>query len=632
MILVNYDPHERNYCPALRAVHHNLEFTSDSLTLKQIFSAYDRFEGFYICNTKTLKSLQTIRGEYADEPLIPGQTFDPNIVIAPPLKHYHTLSYGPWLHATLLAKLAKSPLDINPQDYHPLLTLSYGSLCDWLDDAHFCVIDIETSMSNDITCIAYGLYMSDSSVKVVVAEPGNFTAAQHYIHPHKIPKVFHNGLFDNYHLLRNNMPVRNYVADTEYLWHEWQPELPKSLASLSSYFLKPHSGWKSKRDEPKDQNELFAYAAEDVIRTAHIAAHLLTHTPAWALAQAANQMLLVPAILRMSLDGLIADTYTIDRLRAKSLRDLESLKNNLTELCHGSPNLVSFNPNSSKQVANLLYGKLGATPLSTQKSRATDKATLKALATQSPELHQAVSLITQYKRTDHDIQTYYNAHLSHGRLHHTYQIDATPTGTLKPTNLPLWAPDGAQRKYVGVPLHYAPAAFKRTLHASPGYQLAYAHLLEPTAHIIAHYARDDALSEDLAGDFYQNVANRLFSTSVENNFIKTLLRYIHYDLPQKELLENHIDLLIPILAQITSASPKQFVKYCYEQHKKCYGFLHKWFAQIESEAQNNLIIIPPNEHKFITHEQGAALRRAVRAAWLQGIPALFLKQAPKRSF
>lgn len=69
------------------------------------------------------------------------------------------------------------------------------------------------------------------------------------------PKLFQNGPFDNWHLIRAGIRVRNWREDTRLLHHALYPELPKSLAYMGSTYchqgpwkLLAHHG-KAKRDD-----------------------------------------------------------------------------------------------------------------------------------------------------------------------------------------------------------------------------------------------------------------------------------------------------------------------------------------------------------------------------------------------
>ena len=58
------------------------------------------------------------------------------------------------------------------------------------------------------------------------------------------PKIFQNGLYDNFHFLCYQAPVRNYIFDTQSMFHSWYCELPKDLGSITAFNVKDSWYWK----------------------------------------------------------------------------------------------------------------------------------------------------------------------------------------------------------------------------------------------------------------------------------------------------------------------------------------------------------------------------------------------------
>jgi uracil-DNA glycosylase family 4 len=64
------------------------------------------------------------------------------------------------------------------------------------------------------------------------------------------PKLFQNGSYDCFYLIRAGLPVVNYRADTRMLHHALYPELPKSLAYMGSVYAQ-QGPWKLLADHAK---------------------------------------------------------------------------------------------------------------------------------------------------------------------------------------------------------------------------------------------------------------------------------------------------------------------------------------------------------------------------------------------
>lgn len=132
-------------------------------------------------------------------------------------------------------------------------------------------VDIETSPAiGQITCISFATAHEGICIplwdKDAAPEQANFwptvedeVRAWRWIERFaRLPnrKVLQNGLYDMQYLLDGPIDIRLYnaVDDTAILMHSLQPELPKSLGTLSSLFLNEPS-WKQMRTALKDENK-----------------------------------------------------------------------------------------------------------------------------------------------------------------------------------------------------------------------------------------------------------------------------------------------------------------------------------------------------------------------------------------
>lgn len=177
-------------------------------------------------------------------------------------------------------------------------------------------------------------------------------------HP-KITKVFHNGCFDTFHLLRFYCPVTNWFFDTEYMWHCWEAEAKKSLAFISSILLHDYYYWKHESTVAP-----LEYNAKDTINTARVFIELLRRMPKWAWK---NYALTIPnaiPIVKTQFEGLNVDIVKKDELKGEAVATRDKIQSQLETIT----GISEFNPGSHVQVSALLYKVLRAKKPSRSKS------------------------------------------------------------------------------------------------------------------------------------------------------------------------------------------------------------------------------------------------------------------------
>lgn len=133
-------------------------------------------------------------------------------------------------------------------------------------------IDIESVIgSTHVLCVGFGV--SEHRAIVFVNDgSSDYSYAVSTILESKVNKIGHNaGAFDKPMLEANGFKVVNYIGDTMLLQHVMYPELPRSLAYLTSiYTRQPY--YKDDGDEKswgnkQDRNELYIYNGKDCVVT-----------------------------------------------------------------------------------------------------------------------------------------------------------------------------------------------------------------------------------------------------------------------------------------------------------------------------------------------------------------------------
>lgn len=272
------------------------------------------------------------------------------------------------------------------------------SICRTLDDLFAardylaeCVLiasDIETgNYPPGITCAGYcGLHRSGSVHSFVIplydeyAEGGTFWDSEDEhaialsviadINDSPVIKTFQNGVYDCSYFIRDCLPVRNYLLDSQYMWHSLYMELPKKLGFISSILCDNYQYWKDdiKGDEESDSKSgndskagsmerYWRYNAQDCYYTLWDTIYL------WILLRKnpKHMKVFVDAMQRafnglgMSMRGVKADFARRDYHRA----NLVEAMNTNQELLRFMLDTPDFNINSTDDKKWMLYELFG---------------------------------------------------------------------------------------------------------------------------------------------------------------------------------------------------------------------------------------------------------------------------------
>lgn len=221
-------------------------------------------------------------------------------------------------------------------------------------------VDIESVKgSTYILCVGFAI----SSTKAFCLVNDNSSEYRHAISrllSSAIRKIFHNGSFDVEMLYLNGFDVQGYDWDTQIAQHNLNPELPKSLAFLTSvYTRQPYykNDGKEAIPEGKDWNkkkvreELWTYNCKDCCVTFDIAQQQRVEMKVNDLEyQMEFSMQLREVAQEISRNGILINEETRGKFRKALNDELTSCQNDLNQIAGGE-----LNVNSPKQVQNILY-------------------------------------------------------------------------------------------------------------------------------------------------------------------------------------------------------------------------------------------------------------------------------------
>lgn len=344
-------------------------------------------------------------------------------------------------------------------------------------------------------------------------------------------KVAHNLKYDWVVLARHGLQVRGPFFDTLLADYLLDPERPHALEDVARRELglqKAHSyadlfaGLKSKDIRKVPLERLAKYACQDADLT------LRLHMPlARALEERELKRLyeevelpLLSVLAEMELHGIRVDAQYLQQLNAeyeKELADLEAQAHHLAG--------EAFNLNSPKQLAELLFTKLG---LPVQRKTptgqpATDEESLQALADQHPLIEVLLRYRELYKlRYTYGEGLLRSIHPETGRVHTTFQQAVAATGRLSSQNpnlqnIPIRTENGKR--------------FRRAFIAGqPGWVLLSADYSQIELRIAAALSGDKQMIEDFLSkrDIHAATARRLFGVEEITSEMRRIAKTVNF--------------------------------------------------------------------------------------------------------
>lgn len=220
--------------------------------------------------------------------------------------------------------------------------------------------------------------------------------------------------------------------------------------------------------------------------------------------------------------GVRVDREVLARVSRDFLQEIQRLEADIVRLADVGP----FNPNSPRQLSDVLFRKLGLVPpRKTKTGLSTDSTVLEALA-DDPRALGIPRLVLQYRTLTKLKSTYADALVGlirsdTGRIHTSYNQCIAATGRLSSSdpnlqNIPIRTPEGLR--------------IRGTFIAEEGHELLSADYSQIELRVLAHLSRDDALIEAFrqGADIHSRTAARVFRvpeadvTSDMRRFAKTI--------------------------------------------------------------------------------------------------------------
>ncbi|MBP3428932.1 MAG: DNA polymerase I [Clostridia bacterium] len=246
---------------------------------------------------------------------------------------------------------------------------------------------------------------------------------------------------------------------------------PFDDVQLMAYLLAPQSG---KYEAPEDAKALYeAYLADSAA---------LEQQEMTALYRDIELPLLY-TLYDMERIGFLVDTAELERLGAQYSAQIAALREEIYALCGCEP----FNINSTQQLGDVLFGKLGLPARKkTQRGYSTDAETLAELA----PLHPVIDKILAYRQVAKLSSTYIDGLLKltgrDGRIHSWFDQTIAATGRISSSepnlqNIPVRTAMGRE--------------IRRAFIARPGYVLVDADYSQIELRLLAHLSGDEAMCD-----------------------------------------------------------------------------------------------------------------------------------------
>jgi DNA polymerase I-like protein with 3'-5' exonuclease and polymerase domains len=448
---------------------------------------------------------------------------DIEIVFVDPLPQLITVSYGAFMLRHYISKLTRPEDWITPPEFkwEVMSAENVERYYDNFKSAYLIAVDIETTQTNlAIRCCGYtAIHINNNgefeSTSFVIPVDSRFNLAWMRKF-NKLPtaKIFQNGKYDIAYLSRYNAVVDNYLWDTAAAFHCWYPELPKDLASISSFFVREAMYWKDMA-KTDDLYEYYKYNALDTWGTAVSMLVWFLKSPDYAKSNYLEEFPIIFPCHMAEMTGLKRD---FSRLNEQRTLAEEAIIKEHSSLCKevATPN---FNTNSPKQVKQLLT-ILGCKDIADESS---DEKHLKKAMFRHPLNIRILNRVLEirgkrkekstYLRTDDDITatSKRGAKEYKGRILYSITPYATDTGRNNSSEHHFWC---------GLQIQNIPRGknIKRTITADDGFMFAEADLEQAESRDTAFISGDEALISAVTGtrDFHSVNASAFFGTPYES--------------------------------------------------------------------------------------------------------------------
>lgn len=364
---------------------------------------------------------------------------------------------------------------------------------------HTITMDIETASNGDVLCLGIGTKQKGIFVITdgALAVPEFLAIVQNVLNDS--PVVGHNVKFERKMLRRNGIELNNVVYDTMLASYVLDEGIgTHGLETLArNEFNAPPYGLEAdkfkKHMEDFDRDKMYEYNAYDV----HYTIELLELFPKRFDAKDTHlfNTLMMPGLhvtARMEDAGVRVDREELSRLRILFTEQTNELRERAFELAGRK-----FNPNSPKQIMDVLYKELElpVTRLNTSAD------TLRELF----QYHPLPEVLLEYRQSSQMLKTYITQieeHLDeHDRLHPNYNLHTTVTGRLSCTRPNLF----------NIPRKYGPI-IRNLFIAAEGYTLIEGDMSQAELRALAWLSGDHTLTHTMTSgaDVHRQTASLIY--------------------------------------------------------------------------------------------------------------------------
>lgn len=438
-------------------------------------------------------------------------------LILNPLPHLRTVPEAPFIFKRLITKLTK-PAQWFPQTNFTWEVLDANNAVELFarfQSATLCAVDIETPEDNPfrtIDCVGYCGLFADGSTHTVVIPTKNSEWALGWVQKfNDLPcgKIMQNGLYDAVYFMRWNCPLRNWLWDTNILFHCWYAELPKDLAYLTAFSIRNIRYWKEEGKTGKWMDKL-EYNAKDCWATMMAFLSLMSEAPDWAIKNYQIEFPLVFPCITCELDGFATDKVAFDKSLAEVEAKIAASEKKLQTWVH-----PDFNPRSSQQCQKLLFilgyrWKTGSKP-------SADDETLTAAAAMSPFNAHILEEIQHIRSLLKLASTYLVwEKIWNERLYYKLNPAGTDTGRLASAESSFWCGLQIQNMTRGPEV-------KSWLRADPGWLLAEPDFAQSEARCVGYLSGCTTLIDLVEGphDYHAWNAQDFFGVPYETIYDET---------------------------------------------------------------------------------------------------------------
>lgn len=433
------------------------------------------------------------------------------LILVPTFMSMYTQNAGPFILNHYCQKLAQGGMVKGDKfSWEYLTPANFEAAKEVASKSFLCAVDIETSkefLRIESCAYTFGIRNSDGSVTTksfvvrCAAETYPFCLdAIAVLNATSVPKVMQNGQYDCSYFIRWDLPIVNYIYDTQNLMHCLFPELPKDLSFVSGMFLENFRFWKDESSE-----NLYEYNAKDTYNTfwtwLGMNAYIIRNNCEYAWKNYLIEFPVIFPAISCGQEGFAVDEEQRMKLRAAEVAKSEEALGNLRYLI-GEPN---FNPKSPKQVAELMRAvgyKLG---------KGTDVKELTKWKDAHPMYEPLVKYIWAYRKAEKAISTYYDMSLLNQRLMYELNPAGTETGRMSSKGSNFW---------VGTNIQNIPRYARAMLRADDGWILVAVDKSQSESYCTGYISQDLNLIKVVttSPDFHCQNASMFFGMPFEELF------------------------------------------------------------------------------------------------------------------